>query len=310
MQEKPNVRFSDIAGLEQVKLMIDDALVKPQRYPTLYRDIPPVRGILFYGPSGTGKTQLVRAMATEMDYTFMTVDSSQIFSKWVGDSEKAMRDVFSAARTRAPCILFIDEVDSILGEKSGNSGGSSESTDRVNKQFLTEMDGIRSPNAKMVVVAATNSPETLAANVLRRFQKTIEIPLPDAEARRVLVEIVLRKSRHMLGEEDVAAVAAATEGFSGSDMHKLAGEAMRQPIMRVRNATHFACVGEGRWAPCGSEALGAMEKRWDDLADEEIEPMPVTVNDFLECLALVKPSNTPESLAKYAAFTKKLGTKY
>ena len=122
--------------------------------------------------------------------------------------------------------------------------------------------------------------------------------------------MVLRDRRHVLSDEDVDEVAQATHGFSGSDMRKLAGEAMRQPISRIRRATHFADIGDGKWAPCGAEAIGAVEKKWSELSDSEITPMPVTVHDFLECLKLVKPSNTPESLLKYVKFTEKLGTKY
>lgn len=307
-----NVQFDDIAGLANVKRMIKDALVLSRQYPMLYAETPPVRGIMLYGPSGTGKTQLVRAMATEMKWTVLTADSAEIFSRWQGDSEKAMKSLFAAARRRKPCIVFIDEADGILGESSGNDKSGGDSKARVRDQFQTVMDGIETDanERDMVVVIATNYPWRLPPAVKRRFQKQIEIPLPDAEGRAALVAIALRGRTHALSEADVATVVAATERYSGADIQRVAGEAFMRPIHRVQQATHFVQRDDGLWTPCDADTPEAVERSWTAFTDAELARQPVTVADWLDCLQLIKPTNEPAMLATYEDYTRKLGARY
>ena len=312
MSGSPGVRFADIAGLDEVKRMISDALVLPQQYPTLYAETDPVRGIILYGPSGTGKTHIVRAIATEMEWTFLTADASQMFSRWQGDSEKAMKSLFETARAHKPCIVFLDEAVAILGKTDDKSG--SDSKVRVMRQFLQEMDGIRTNKKErgMVVVIATNHPWAFEDATKRRFEKQIEIPLPDDAGRRAMIGLTLRGRTHTISDDDVAELAGRLEGYSGADIQKLASEAFIRPIHRVQSAKFFRPAENGRWLPCDADDEGATEREWRSMTDAEIALPPATAEDWRECLrlGLVKPSNSTEMVARYANYTRAAGTRY
>ena len=191
MVESPNVHWDEIGGLAEVKQQLIESVEWPLTYARLFEhmDAKPPRGILLYGPPGTGKTMLAKAVATESQANFISIKGPEFLSKWVGESEKAVRETFRKARQAAPSVVFLDEIDSIAPSRGGMSSDS-HVTERVISQILTELDGLESLNDVMVI-AATNRPDIIDAALLRpgRFDRLIEISLPDEEARREILKI-------------------------------------------------------------------------------------------------------------------------
>ncbi len=275
LKEKPNVTFDDIAGLEDAKRAIREAIVYPIQRPDLFPLGWP-RGILLFGPPGTGKTTLAAAVANEVDAEFLYVDAAMIMSKWLGEAEKNVRKLFSYARSRAqkgmPVIIFIDEVDALLGVHTNEIGGEV----RVRNQFLKEMDGIqdKSSNLHVYVIGATNKPWKLDEPFIRRFQKRIYVPLPDLRARRRLLEILTRNIR-LASDVDLDRLAEMLEGYSGSDIRDIVQSAY---IRTVREFFENGATGN---------------------------PRPVSMNDFLEVIKTRKPSVDPETLKAYEEWYEK-----
>ncbi len=224
--EIPEVRWSDIGGLEDVKKEVIEAAEWPLKYPQVFErlGIRPPRGILLYGPPGTGKTLLAKAVATESEANFIAVKGPEILSKWVGESEKAVREIFKRARQAAPCIIFFDEIDSIAPRR-GLGYGDSGVTERIVNQLLTEMDGLQRTK-DVVVMAATNRPDILDPALLRpgRFDRIIYVPPPDEEARYEIFKI--HTKRMPLAEDvDLKELARRTEYYTGADIEAVVIEA-------------------------------------------------------------------------------------
>jgi vacuolar protein-sorting-associated protein 4 len=179
--EKPNVKWDDVAGLESAKEGLKEAVIMPVRFPQLFQGArKPWTGILLYGPPGTGKSFLAKACATECDSTFFSVSSSDLVSKWQGESERLVKQLFELARERRPSMIFIDEVDSLCGKRTE---GENESSRRIKTEFLVQMDGCGNSQEGILVMGATNTPWELDEAFRRRFEKRIYIHLPDAQAR-------------------------------------------------------------------------------------------------------------------------------
>ena len=224
--EIPNVRWSDIGGLQEVKDTLIEVVEWPLKRPETFTrlGITPPKGVLIYGPPGAGKTLLARAVATESEANFISVKGPELLSKWVGESEKAVREIFRKARTAAPAIIFFDEIDAIAPTR-GRSGGDSHVTERVISQLLTEMDGLESMK-DVIVLAATNRPELIDRALLRtgRFDRFVYVPAPDKSSREKIFEIY---TRNMPLDEDVAIekLVEMTEYFVGGDVEALCREA-------------------------------------------------------------------------------------
>jgi transitional endoplasmic reticulum ATPase len=216
--ETPDIKWADIGGLEGVKKELQEAVEWPLKYPDLYTTIgySMPKGVLLYGPSGTGKTLLAKAVATESEANFISVRGPELLSKWVGESERGVREVFRRARQASPCIIFFDEIDALAPVRG--LGGDSMVTERVVSQLLTELDGIQSLNG-VVVLAATNRMDMVDPSLLRagRFDKLLFIPPPDKVARKQILEIHLTHKPIVSGL-DVERIAEMTEGFSGADL--------------------------------------------------------------------------------------------
>jgi len=218
----PNVRWEDIGGLEEVKRELQMAVEWPLKYPELFSraGARPPRGILLYGPPGCGKTLLAKAVANESEANFISVKGPEVMSKWVGESERAIREIFRKARQAAPCVVFFDEIDSIAPRR-GSGLGDSRVTERVISQLLTELSGLEELR-KVVVIAATNRPDILDPALLRpgRFDRLIYVPPPDREAR---LEILRIHTRGMPLADDVnlEELADRTEGYTGADLEAL-----------------------------------------------------------------------------------------
>jgi transitional endoplasmic reticulum ATPase len=235
--ENPDVSWDEVGGLENVKRELQEAVEWPMKYPTLYTKLGHrmPRGILLHGPSGTGKTLMAKAVATESEANFISVRGPELLSKWVGESERGIREIFRRARQASPCVIFFDEIDSIAPIRG--VGGETAVTERVVSQLLTELDGIESLHG-VVVLAATNRADMIDTALLRpgRFDKIILVPLPDKEGRKKILEIntkeipVIRDSL-MNGMKnpdyvDIDKIAETTDGMSGADVASIANTAV------------------------------------------------------------------------------------
>ena len=224
--EIPQVDWEDVGGLEEVKQDLIEAVEWPINRPEIFQNmgITPPRGLLLLGPPGCGKTLLARAVAHESEANFISVKGPEILSKWVGESEKAIREVFRKARMAAPCIIFFDEIDSIAPRR-GSGFGDSGVTERVISQLLTEMDGLEDLQ-NVVVLAATNRPDILDPALLRpgRFDRLIYVPQPALEGRMAIIKIHT-KNMPLASDVNIKNIASMSEGFVGSDLSALCREA-------------------------------------------------------------------------------------
>jgi transitional endoplasmic reticulum ATPase len=224
--EIPTVHWTDIGGLEEVKQQLRESVEWPIKQPESFKKmgIQPPRGVLLYGPPGCGKTLLARAVATESEANFISIKGPEIFSKWVGESEKAIREVFRKARTAAPAVIFFDELDSVVPRR-GMGFGDSGASERVISQLLTEMDGLETLT-DVIVIAATNRPDILDPAILRpgRFDRMVYVPPPDQAIRLQIFEIYT-KNMPIAKDVDLEALAKLAKGYSGADIEAMCREA-------------------------------------------------------------------------------------
>lgn len=238
MQERPNVRWDDVAGLEGAKDALKEAVILPARFPQLFEGTKrkPWKGVLLYGPPGTGKSYLAKAVATEAESEFLSVSSSDLVSKWQGESEKLVRNLFELAREAKHAIVFIDEIDSLV---TSRSEGESDSARRIKTEFLVQMDGVGKGRDNVLVLGATNTPWEIDMAMRRRFEKKVYIPLPEAPARATMFKIHLGKDGHTLTHEDFVALGEGSDGFSGSDIKNVVRDALMEPLRKCRQAKWF-----------------------------------------------------------------------
>ena len=262
--ETPNVTWDDIGGLEDVKQKLIESIEWPIRYADRFEKlgIKPPKGVLLYGPPGCGKTLLAKAVATESEANFITIKGPEIYSKWVGESERAIREVFRKARQAAPCVIFLDEIETLIPRRD-MLDDSSGVAHRVTSTLLAEMDGIEELR-DVIVIGATNRPDLMDPSALRpgRFDRLIYVPPPDERGRYQILKIYTRKMP-LAEDVDLAKLAAMTEGYSGADLESL----------------------------CREAGLAALRRS----PDAEL----VTWADFQEALKLVKPSINPQMLKEY-----------
>jgi SpoVK/Ycf46/Vps4 family AAA+-type ATPase len=273
VNERPNVSWNEVVGLETAKKAVKEAIVYPVQRPDLFPLGWP-RGILLFGPPGCGKTLLAAAVATEIDANFYSIDAASIMSKWLGEAEQNVSKLFNAARKNAmegkAAIVFVDELDSLMGAHSNEVGGEI----RVRNQFLKEMDGItdKGKNLHVYVIGATNKPWDLDWAFIRRFQKRILVPLADQTTRLNMFK-TYSSNLQISSNVDLSELARLAEGFSGSD------------IRDVCQSAQLKLIGE--FFESGKAA------------DKEAKPRPLNMADFKKILEERKPSVSMEMLTSY-----------
>ncbi|XP_041646457.1 vacuolar protein sorting-associated protein 4B-like [Cheilinus undulatus] len=317
VMEKPNIKWDDVAGLEGAKEALKEAVILPIKFPHLFQGKrKPWRGILLFGPPGTGKSYLAKAVATEANNsTFFSISSSDLVSKWLGESEKLVKNLFSLARQHKPSIIFIDEIDSLCGSRSENE---SEAARRIKTEFLVQMQGVGNDNDGILVLGATNIPWTLDSAIRRRFEKRIYIPLPEGPARTTMFKLHLGSTPNQLMEADFITLGKDTQGYSGADISIVVRDALMQPVRKVQSATHFKKVrGPSRnnpdvvvddlLTPCSPGDPGAIQMTWMEVpGDSLLEPV-VCMLDMQRSLANTKPTVNEQDLEKLKKFTEDFG---
>ncbi|UJR13878.1 hypothetical protein I4U23_000886 [Adineta vaga] len=308
-----NVTFADVIGLDQAKEALKEAVILPVKFPQLFRGKrKPWAGILLYGPPGTGKSYLAKAIATECKSTFISVSSSDLLSKWLGESEKGVKCLFEVARERQPCIVFIDEIDALCGQRNDTE---SESSRRVKTEFLVQMQGVGTDNSGVLVLAATNIPWALDTAIRRRFEKRIYIPLPEVNERAGMFKTHLGAgSNHMIRDDEWMQLAKRADHYSGADIAVVCREALLRPIRRLSSATHFKPVKNPNpngprqlWVSCSPGDFGAKEMALEEIKSEELCDPPVVMSDMLAALSTQKPTVREADLLKYKQFTHEYG---
>lgn len=281
--ESPDVRWMDIAGLENCKQALREAIVLPMLKPELFTGArKPWSGILLFGPPGCGKTLLAKAAATECNSTFFNVSSADLLSKWLGESEKLISSLFKVARIKAPSLIFIDEIDSVA-TKRGDRGESSGER-RVKTQLLSEIQGIKTSGKKqLLVLGATNRPWDIDNAMLSRFEKKVYVPLPDVPARAAIFKIHTAGVNSGLTDEEYIELAARSEGYSGRDIANVCREVIMVPIREL-------------------DMGGLLEN-----SDQEIQVRDIVLDDFINSLKKVKPMTTERDLEEYAKWAEEFG---
>ncbi|KAJ3499767.1 hypothetical protein NLG97_g59 [Lecanicillium saksenae] len=288
------VRWCDIAGLEIAKNALRETVVYPFLRPDLFMGLrEPARGMLLFGPPGTGKTMLARAVATESRSTFFSISASSLTSKYLGESEKLVRALFGLARSLAPSIIFVDEIDSLLSQRSGS--GEHEATRRIKTEFLiqwsdlqraaagretTERDKERGDANRVLVLAATNLPWAIDEAARRRFVRRQYIPLPEPATRETQLRTLLGQQKHSLSPSDVQTLVNLTDGFSGSDITALAKDAAMGPLRSLGEALLHMTMDEIR---------------------------PIGLVDFEASLRTIRPSVSKSGLKEYEDWAQEFG---
>uniref|UniRef100_A0A7S0K0V3 AAA+ ATPase domain-containing protein n=1 Tax=Cafeteria roenbergensis TaxID=33653 RepID=A0A7S0K0V3_CAFRO len=295
--ERPSTRFRDIGGLNEVKKAMRDMVEMPVKYPAMFKQmgLSPPAGALMYGPPGCGKTLIAKAMANECGVNFISIKGPQLMTKWFGESEENVRDIFNKARQAAPAILFFDELDSIARTRGGWGASSAGGVhDRIVNQLLTELDGVIERKS-VFVVGATNLPDAIDPALRRpgRLDQLIFIPPPDLDSRMSILKSVLRKTP-MDGDIDLSQLARFTKGFTGADLTEICQRAAKLAVRQSIEAHREACL--------------AYEA---DPENPDFFGQPPAVEDYVvklstahleEAMKEARRSVSDADLAKYSAF--------
>lgn len=284
MNSDLKVHWDDIAGLSDAKRCVREIVVWPMLRPDLFKGLRgPPKGILLFGPPGTGKTMIGKAVASECKATFFSISASSLTSKWHGEGEKLVRTLFAVAHLHKPAVIFVDEIDSLLSQRSSSEY---EGSRRLKTEFLIQLDGTHtSEDDRVVLIGATNRPQELDEAARRRLVKRLYIPLPSIEGRNQLLCNLLAKETHSLNESQLRLICEKTNGYSGADLKALATEAAFGPIR---------------------------ELTFNDTIDiDKIEAntvRPISIKDFEAALVQVRPSVSPSDLEQYLDWNATFGS--
>jgi transitional endoplasmic reticulum ATPase len=290
--EVPDVKWEDIGGLQAIKQELREAVEWPLKYQGMfaYADATPPKGILLYGPPGTGKTLMAKATANESEANFISIKGPELLSKWVGESEKGVREIFRKARQAAPCIIFFDEIDAIAPAR-GADFGNSHVTERVISQMLTELDGLE-VLTNVVVIAATNRPDIIDSALLRpgRFDRLLYVPPPDYESRKQII-LIHTKKKPLADDINIDNLASKTDGYTGADIAAVASAAV---MLALRE--HISKYGKPQEAESHAKELKIHMRHFED-AMKKIRPLSSQELDMYKMISerFERPSPTPPS---------------
>ncbi|XP_022172151.1 fidgetin-like protein 1 isoform X2 [Myzus persicae] len=274
------ITWDDISGLQFAKNTIQESVIWPLLRPDIFKGIRrPPKGILLFGPPGTGKTLIGKCIASQSNSTFFSISASTITSKWIGEGEKSVRALFAVARCHQPAVIFIDEIDSLLCQRSEQEH---ESSRKIKTEFLIQLDGAgTSDDDRILIIGATNRPQELDEAARRRLVKKLYIRLPDPQARKDMIKKLVNSENHVLSDDDLEKIASLSNGYSGADMKSLCQEASLGPIRSM-----------------SFDMINKIE------ADQV---RPINLQDFLSALKIVMPSVSSEDLNHYVAWNDKFG---
>lgn len=299
------IRFSDVAGLADVKRLLREAIVMPLKYPHLFiGGRKPWRKILLFGPPGTGKSRIARAVSSEVASTFYSVSCSDLLSSWFGETEKLIKDLFSHARKNVGrSIIFIDEIDGLCRRRNSNE---QEQTRRIKTELLKQMEGSETQNESNVfILGATNCPWELDTAFLRRFEKRIYIPLPDKETRRELFSIHLQSVPVEITSGEWEEILEVSKGYSGSDLSSCVADAMFEPVRELESAKFWKWNSDGRTvSPCDEKEEGAVKIGFESIPADQVTPRPVEYRDVHRALQKNHKTVNTEELLNYEKFSK------
>ncbi|HET6808810.1 MAG TPA: CDC48 family AAA ATPase [Nitrososphaera sp.] len=290
--EVPDVKWEDIGGLETIKQELREAVEWPLKYQGMfaYADATPPKGILLYGPPGTGKTLMAKATANESEANFISIKGPELLSKWVGESEKGVREIFRKARQAAPCIIFFDEIDAIAPVRGGGFG-TSHVTERVISQMLTELDGLE-VLTNVVVIAATNRPDIIDPALLRpgRFDRLLYVPPPDYESRKQIIHIHTKK-KPLADDTNIDNLATKMDGYTGADIAAVASAAV---MLALRE--HVSKYGKPQEAESHAKELKIHMRHFEE-AMKKVRPLSTQELDMYKMISerFERPSASPST---------------
>ncbi|MFB6102513.1 MAG: CDC48 family AAA ATPase [Haloplanus sp.] len=283
--EVPDVTWNDVGGLDDTKERLRETIQWPLDYPEVFEtmDMDSAKGVLMYGPPGTGKTLLAKAVANEAESNFISVKGPELLDKYVGESEKGVREIFSKARENAPTVIFFDEIDAIATERGRNTGDSGVS-ERVVSQLLTELDGLETLE-DVVVIATSNRPDLIDSALLRpgRLDRHVHVPVPDEEARRAIFEVHTR-DKPLADDVDLDRLARRTENYVGADIEAVCREASMAASREFINSVSPGEIGES------------------------VNNVRITMDHFEQALDEVTASVTDETRERYREIEQRFGT--
>jgi len=307
VKEKPSVTMDDVAGLETAKRALQEAVVLPSKFPQLFTGKRKAwKGILMYGPPGTGKTHIAKAVANVSDSTFFSVSASSLISKWQGDSEKLIKELFAMAVANKPAVVFIDEIDAIAGVRKDDE---SDAMRRMKTELLVQMSKLDDIPG-VLVLGATNRPFDLDPAVRRRFERRIYIPLPDLKARIHLLEGQVKGESPLIGNPEINHLAKQTDMYSGADLSIFVREALMAPLRDAVKASTWVEVtrnGKKMVTPCSPDTPGAFQASLMELQPDSILLPDISMKDFNKALKNIRPSVSINDLGMYEEFTKMYG---
>lgn len=309
-----NIRWSDIAGHEECKVKLKQAVIVPIKQPQVWSMGQTAKGVLLYGPPGTGKTELAKALASESGCSFISITQATMADKYYGESEKIVAALFTEAANAAPCIIFIDEIDSILKERSA-SGGNVDHGDGAKTEFLIRWDGMQSRSG-VIVMGATNLPWLIDGAARRRFTHRVYIPLPDKTDRAKIFEIQVRRQGPkdlVFSDAEYAKLADMTEGYSGSDIRAVVQCALAKGIEFSLKATHFCrykneADGKEYYGPALPTDVGAIQMTFDEVPEGRLASVAPVFDDFLQAVRQTPKSVSQKDLANHVQFTQLYGS--
>lgn len=306
-----SLNWDSIAGLEVAKQTLKEAVILPIMFPNMFTGARVAwKGLLLFSAPGCGKTLLASVVASVAGYNFFSVSSSDLISKYQGESERLIKTLFDTAREKAPSIIFIDEVDSVCGNRTD---GENDSTRRIKTELLVQTDGVGKSNKQLLVMGATNLPWKLDPAFRRRFQKRIYIPLPDRKSRKKIIKQFLDVENN-LTELDINDLVDRTDGYSGADLKNMMNDALMGPVRQAQKAKQFLTLDDGNIIPCvtypncskcpldlstcsslgkACEICGALRSSMYDIEPSKLQLNPLDLKNVLDAL-----ENTPKTVSK------------